>query len=226
MIFPLLTYAIKGVIWYQGESNAGRPVEYRELFPAMIRNWRDNWKQGDFPFLYVQLANYMKATDYPSESNWALLREAQHMALSVPNTGMAVAIDIGEWNDIHPLNKRDVGKRLALAARKIAYGENIVHSGPEFDSMYVDGKKIVLTFKNTGSGLTVKCERLNYFAIAGPDSNFVWADAIIKDNNIIVWSDDIDQPVAVRYAWADNPVSANLYNREGLPAIPFRTDSF
>jgi sialate O-acetylesterase len=226
MISPLLTYAIKGVIWYQGESNAGRPVEYLELFPAMIRDWRNNWNRGDFPFLYVQLANFMKATDYPSESNWAMLREAQHKTLSVPNTGMAVTIDIGEWNDIHPLNKRDVGKRLALAARKIAYGENIVHSGPEYDSMYVDGKKIVLTFKNTGSGLMVKGERLNYFAIAGPDSNFVWADAIIQGDRIIVWSDDIDQPVAVRYAWADNPESANLYNREGLPAIPFRTDSF
>jgi sialate O-acetylesterase len=226
MISPLLNYSIKGVIWYQGESNADRPVEYRRLFPAMIQDWRHNWNRGDFPFLFVQLANFMEAKDQPSESNWAMLREAQHRALSVSNTGMAVTIDIGEWNDIHPLNKKDVGKRLALGARKIAYGEDIVFSGPEYQSMHIDGNKIILNFTNTGSGLMVNGEELNQFAIAGPDSQFVWAHARIEDDKVIVWNDDVPDPIAVRYAWADNPEGANLYNKEGLPAIPFRTDDF
>ncbi len=226
MLSPLLRFAIKGVIWYQGESNTGRAVEYRELFPAMIMDWRRQWNRGDLPFLFVQLANFMEAKPQPSESDWAMLREAQHKTLSLPHTGMAVAIDIGEWNDIHPLNKKDVGKRLALSARKIAYGEDIVNAGPEFRSMHIEGNKIVLSFNNIGSGLTAKNGPLRQFAVAGEDARFVRANADIVNDRVIVWSDEISEPVAVRYAWADNPEGANLYNREGLPAVPFRTDDF
>jgi sialate O-acetylesterase len=227
MLAPLLQYPIRGVIWYQGESNAGRPVEYRYLFPALIQNWRSDWGQGDFPFLFVQLANYMEAKQDPSESNWARLREAQLLAARVPNTGMAVAIDIGEWNDIHPLNKKDVGVRLALAARKVAYDEDIVYSGPIYESMKVDGDSIIIAFKHSGSGLYAKGDApLKEFSIAGVDRHFVWANAVIRDTTVVVWSDEVANPVAVRYAWADNPEGANLYNMEGLPASPFRTDSW
>jgi sialate O-acetylesterase len=250
MLSPLLKYNIKGVIWYQGESNAGRPTEYREIFPALIRDWRAQWNQGDFPFLYVQLPNFMETKPLPSESNWALLREAQLKTLSVPNTGMAVAIDIGEWNDIHPLNKKDVGRRLALAAEKTAYGETrVTGSGPIYRSMKVDRSKIVLSFSEIGGGLAVKGGKaltglavkggkaltdlavkggkaLTGFAIAGSDSHFVFAHAVIRKNTVVVWHEKITHPIAVRYAWADNPAGANLYNKEGLPASPFRTDEW
>lgn len=227
MIAPLLNYRIKGVIWYQGESNAGRPQEYKTLFPALIQNWRALWKQGDFPFLFVQLANFMEARSEPCESDWAMLREAQLQTLFLPNTGMAVTIDIGEWNDIHPLNKKDVGKRLALAARKVAYEENVAHSGPVYESMKIEGDRIVLSFKNIGGGLVSKGgENLKHFAIAGADRQFAWAEAKIEGEKVIVWSDKVARPVAVRYAWADNPEGANLYNKEGLPASPFRTDDW
>jgi sialate O-acetylesterase len=228
MIAPMLNYSIKGVIWYQGESNAGRPVEYRTLFPAVITTWRQQWKQGDFPFLFVQLANYMQTKDQPGESSWAMTREAQLKTLSLPNTGMAVITDIGEWNDIHPLNKEDVGKRLALWAQKQAYGDKkVVYSGPLYQSMSVQGNKITLQFTSTGSGLMTKGGgELKYFAIAGADKKFVWAKAAIEGSRVVVWSDQIPQPVAVRYAWADNPEGANLYNKEGLPASSFRTDSW
>jgi sialate O-acetylesterase len=226
MIAPLLNYKIKGVIWYQGESNTGKPFEYQKLFPALIANWRQKWNQGDFPFLYVQLANFMEVKDQPCESNWAELREAQLKTLAVPNTAMAVTTDIGEWNDIHPLNKEDVGKRLALAAQKVAYGdEKVVYSGPIYQSMKIEGNKIILTFTNIGSGLIAKGGgELKYFAIAGADKKFVWAKAKIEGNKIVVWNDEVTNPVAVRYAWADNPEDANLYNKEGLPASSFRTD--
>ncbi len=226
MIAPLLNYTIKGVIWYQGESNAARPLEYQRLFPAVIADWREKWNQGDFPFLYVQLANFMEVNDQPTESSWAELREAQLKTLDVSNTGMAVAIDIGEWNDIHPLNKADVGKRLALAAQKVAYGDKkVVYSGPIYQSMRIDGNKIILTFTHIGSGLVVqRGDELKHFAIAGTDKKFVWAKAKIEGNKVVVWNDKITRPVAVRYAWADNPDSANLYNKQGLPASPFRTD--
>lgn len=226
MIAPLLHTTIKGVIWYQGESNTARPKEYRPLFTALIKDWRQKWGQGDFPFLYVQLANYLPAKPQPAESNWAELREAQLKTLAVPNTGMAVITDIGEWNDIHPLNKEDVGKRLALAADHIAYGNRkIVFSGPIYQSMKKEGNKIILSFMHTGSGLIAKGDSgLEGFAIAGNDKKFVWAKAIIAGNKIIVWNDIIVSPVAVRYAWADNPEGANLYNKEGLPASSFRTD--
>lgn len=228
MLSPLLNYNIKGVIWYQGESNAGRPEEYRTLLPALINDWRKNWELGDFPFVIAQLPNFTEAETQPSEHTWALMREAQLKTLSVSNTGLAVTIDIGEWNDVHPVNKKDVGKRLALAAQKIAYGNNeIVYSGPIYKSMEIQGNKIILSFTNTGSGLISKGgDILIYFSIAGDDKHFIWANAKIENDKIIVWNDNISNPVAVRYAWAGNPKGANLYNKEGLPASPFRTDDF
>ena len=226
MISPLLNYSMKGVIWYQGEANAKKPIEYRDLLPALIRDWRYKWNEGNFPFLFVQLPNYMETKNQPSESDWALIREAQLKTLSLSNTGMAVTIDIGEWNDIHPLNKKDVGKRLALAAQRVAYHDTtIVSSGPLYRSMKIHGNKIIITFTNIGSGLIAKDgKELKCFAIAGKDKKFIWAQARIEHNNIVVWNDKIKNPQAVRYAWADNPQGANLYNKEGLPASPFRTD--
>jgi sialate O-acetylesterase len=226
MIAPLLNYSIKGVIWYQGESNTGNPLEYQKLFPAMIADWRQKWNRGDFPFLYVQLANFMQAKDQPSESNWAQLREAQFKTLAVGNTGMAVITDIGEWNDIHPLNKEEVGRRLALAAQKLAYGDNnVVYSGPVYQSMKIEGNKVILSFTHIGGGLVAAGDgQLKYFAVAGADKKFVWAKAKIENDKEVVWNEQISNPVAVRYAWADNPQGANLYNKEGLPASSFRTD--
>jgi sialate O-acetylesterase len=228
MINLLLNYRMKGVIWYQGESNTGRSEEYNDLFSALIQDWRSHWNHGDFPFLFVQLPNFMESKKEPSESDWALLREAQLKTLSVPNTGMAVTIDIGEWNDIHPLNKKDVGKRLALAAQKVAYGnETIIYSGPLYQSMKIENRSVILTFNNIGSGLIAKGGRkIKCFTIAGTDKHFVWANAKIEKDKVIVWSDKVSDPVSVRYAWADNPEGANLYNKEGLPASPFRTDEF
>lgn len=226
MIAPLLPYTIKGVIWYQGESNVSRAVEHRTLFPALIQNWRNKWAQGNIPFLYVQLPNFNASQPLPSESAWAMFRESQSMALSHPNTGMAVAIDVGEWNDIHPLNKKDIGLRLARVAGHKVYGDKkLVYSGPMYKSMKVQGNKIILSFSHVGSGLKTKDGKpLQAFAIAGPDRQFVWAKAVIRKNTVEVWSEAIAAPVAVRYAWADNPEGANLYNAGGLPAIPFRTD--
>lgn len=228
MISPLTDFAIKGVIWYQGESNTDRPLEYASLFPALIKCWRTEWAQGDFPFLYVQLANYMEQQEYPTESDWALTRESQLKALTLPNTAMAVAIDLGVWNDIHPLNKKDVAKRLALSAQKTAYNEkDVVASGPLYKSMKIKGDSIILFFSDIGSGLMVKGGgSLKEFAIAGKDKKFVWAKASIKNNNVVVWSGNVKNPVAVRYAWADNPEDSNLYNKEGLPTSPFRTDNW
>jgi sialate O-acetylesterase len=225
MLAPLFNYSIKGVIWYQGESNADRPMEYRTLFPSMIADWRNQFNQGNFPFVFVQLANYMDAKPEPSESDWALLRESQYKTLQVPNTAMATLIDIGEANDIHPLNKKDVGYRLALAAKHLAYSEKeIIFSGPTYHSMQIEGNKIILTFDNIGSGIISQKGVLKQFAIAGIDKEFIWAHAKIQGDKIVVWSDSVKKPVAVRYAWADNPEGANLYNKEGLPAVPFRTD--
>ncbi|MDX2245529.1 MAG: sialate O-acetylesterase [Bacteroidia bacterium] len=227
MIAPLLPYVIKGVIWYQGESNVGRAEQYQTLFPAQIQNWRSKWNQGDFPFLFVQLPDFGDIKDQPSESGWAMLREAQVMSLSVPNTGMAVTIDVGEWNDIHPINKKDVGKRLALIAENKVYGDKtVIDSGPVFRAMKIKGNKAILSFDNTGSGLMAKeGESLKHFAIAGADKKFVWAEAEIKGRKVVVWNEQISLPVAVRYAWADAPQGINFYNKEGLPARPFRTDN-
>ena len=225
MVAPLINFPIKGILWYQGESNAGRPAEYANLLTALIADWRNKWKQPDAPFVYAQLPGFMDVDYLPSSTNWALLREAQLKALVVPNTAMTVNIDLGEWNDIHPDNKKDVGERMALAARKIAYGENIVHSGPLFQSAEMEGNKIIITFSNTGTGLVSKDGmELSEFAIAGADKKFVWAKAKIEGNTVVVWNDDLKNPLHVRYAWSDNPDNPNLFNKEDLPASPFRTD--
>ena len=226
MIAPLVPFGIRGAIWYQGESNAGNDAPlYRQLFGTMISDWRAQWGQGDFPFLFVQLANFMQREEQPSESSWAVLRETQLKTLQLKNTGMAVIIDIGDAADIHPKDKVNVGKRLSLAALKVAYGQrDVVYSGPIFDKMKIEGGKAVLTFKNTGGGLVSKTgETLKSFAIAGADRKFIWADAKIAGATVEVTSAQVAAPVAVRYAWGNNP-EASLFNKEGLPASPFRTD--
>ncbi|MEN3325052.1 sialate O-acetylesterase [Mariniflexile soesokkakense] len=226
MVAPLLNLKIKGALWYQGESNTRNPKEYAKTLPALIKDWRTNWNQGEFPFLIVQLTNFMESNSEPTESNWAQLRQSQLETLSVPNTGMAVTIDLGEWNDIHPLNKEDVGKRLALLARKLAYKENnITASSPVPSKTTFKENKIIISFNNVGSGLISNDgEALKEFAIAGEDKKFVWANAKIEGDKVVVWSDDIENPKYVRYAWADNPDNPNLYNKEGLPASPFETN--
>jgi sialate O-acetylesterase len=226
MISPLIPFAIRGAIWYQGESNAGRAHQYRTLFPALINDWRQHWNQGEFPFLFVQLANFLARMPHPAEDTWAELREAQLMTLALPNTGMAVIIDIGEAEDIHPKNKQDVGKRLALNALNSVYGQKIVFSGPIYKSMTLENDKIRLAFDHVNGGLmTPENAKLTGFAIAGEDKKFYWADAEIDGETIVVSGAQVTKPVAVRYAWAANP-DCNLYNTDGLPASPFRTDSW
>ena len=226
MIAPLLPYTIAGAIWYQGESNAGRAWQYRTLFPDMIKNWRRDWALGNFPFLLVQLAPYTKVLDQPAESDWAELREAQLLSTKVlPKAGMAVITDVGNPTNIHPTVKAPVGARLALAARAIAYGEKIVYSGPVYKKMKVKEGKAILSFENVGTGLEARDGELKGFAIAGEDRKFVWAKAEIENNQVVVSSEEVSQPVAVRYGWANCPV-VNLWNKNGLPATPFRTDDF
>jgi sialate O-acetylesterase len=227
MINPIIPYSMKGVIWYQGESNADRAKQYEKSFPLMITDWRKHWGQDDFPFYFVQLASY-NSNNGTSEkgSAWAELREAQTATLSLPNTGMAVTTDIGDPIDIHPRNKQDVGKRLAAIALLRTYGKNVVDSGPTFKSFDVKENKIVIHFDNIGSGLMVK-DKYGYlkgFEIAGSDQKFKYAKAEIQGNDIIVYHDDIRQPVAVRFGWADDASDNNLFNKEGFPAVPFRTD--
>lgn len=224
MVAPAILYTVKGFVWYQGEANTGKPQEYEELLRTLITDWRNKWHEGELPFLYAQLPNFMEVQYSPSESQWAELRENQRKALSVPNTGMAVTIDLGEWNDIHPLNKKDVGNRLALLAEKIAYGDkNIVASGPVCESAKSEGNKIILKFTNASDGLLSRGnDGISGFAVAGADKKFVWATVSIQGDQVIVWSDSITKPVYVRYAWADNPANLDLlYNKEGLPASPF-----
>jgi sialate O-acetylesterase len=232
MIHPLHQFPIRGILWYQGESNTSTEEEaydYRYLFSKLIKSWREQWGQGNFPFLFVQLANFMKTNKSPSESNWAILRESQSYALHFSNTGQAVIIDVGDSASIHPKDKRTVGYRLSLVARKIAYNEDIVFSGPTYKKHEIVGGKVIVTFENVGSGICSKGsskEKLHHFSIAGEDGLFIWAKAkIINRNKIIVWNEKIKHPKNVRYAWADNPSDANLYNLEGLPASPFRTDN-
>jgi sialate O-acetylesterase len=224
MVNPFLLVRAKGVIWYQGESNARRAYQYRSLMPLLIEDWRKRFGQ-DFSFYWVQLANFTAPRDTPGDSQWAELREAQTMALTVPKTGQAVIIDIGEARDIHPKNKQDVGKRLALNALAKDYGKSIVYSGPMFKSVDFAENHATIEFDYAG-GLNSKNEPLKQFQIAGADKKFVWANAKIDGTNVIVSSPSIKQPVAVRYAWADNPEGCNLYNAAGLPACPFRTDSW
>jgi sialate O-acetylesterase len=224
MIAPLIPYGIRGFVWYQGESNAGDAAAYAKLQPAMIADWRRKWGEGELPFLYVQLPGFGDYNYLPSESGWAALREVQLQCLSVPNTGMAVTIDVGDWNDLHPDRKKPVGDRLALAAERLAYGENIVYSGPLYKSAVFSGDSVTIGFTETGGGLiTNDGEAPQEFAIAGADKKFVWAHARIESDKVVVWSEEIKDPKYVRYAWADEPVNPNLYNAEGLPASPFET---
>jgi sialate O-acetylesterase len=229
MLNPIVNFGIRGALWYQGESNAGRAFQYRKAFPLMIQDWRRHFNQGNFPFYFVQLASF-NADNGTSEkgSSWAELREAQTMTLSLENTGMAVTTDIGEATDIHPRNKQDVGKRLAALALNRVYRQTMVDSGPTFQSFKVEDNKIRISFSNTGSGLSVK-DKYGYlkgFEIAASDQKFFYAKAWLEGNDVIVSCDSVLQPVAVRFAWADNPEDANLFNKEGLPAVPFRTDSW
>jgi len=245
MINPIIPYALEGVIWYQGEQDCGPPVDstageeaYRLVFQGLIADWRKKWGEGDFPFLFVQLASIGKPTPEPSPSGRALIRDAQFKTLNVPNTGMAVTIDIGDVNE-HPIDKVDVGHRLALIAEKMVFNKDIVYSGPLYKEMKMEGNHVRISFTNIGGGLLIgtsplaqssppaqqPADHLVGFAICGEDKHWVWADAKIDGNTVVVSSDKVPQPVAVRYAWADDP-QCNLYNKEGLPASPFRTDSF
>ena len=226
MVAPLMPYAIKGTIWYQGEANLGRAYEYRTIFPAMVRSWRKAWGQGDFAFLFVQLPNFGKRTGDPNErSSWPEMREAQTMALDLPHTAMAVRIDGPVDIDYHPKDKRPFGHRLALAALGPVYGQPIVYSGPTFESMTVEDSAVRVRFKHAGVGLVAKGGPLKGFAIAGADKDFHWADARIDGHTVVLTSDAVPKPVAVRYAYAANP-ACNLYNKEGLPGAPFRTDQW
>ena len=231
MIYPILNYKIKGAIWYQGESNSGKALQYRKLFPALIKDWRKAWN-ADFPFLFVQLANFkanpvLAAT--PWQSQWAELREAQTMTLSLPNTGMATAIDIGDPNDIHPKNKQDVGKRLSLLAMKITYEDKyVLPFSPQFEKMENEGLRVRIHFKETGTGLVVRGgQYVKNCMMAGPDKKFHHAKAYLEDNTVVVdCPKEVSSPTAVRYMWADNPEPCNLFTKEGLPALPFRTDDW
>jgi sialate O-acetylesterase len=236
MIAPLIPYALKGVIWYQGESNTNNPTEYQTLFPRLIADWREKWGQGDFPFLYVQLAKFNLS--WAGTTGWARVREVQLKSLAVPNTGMAVAFDVGDPNNIHPKDKLDVGLRLALVAEHVAYGQDVVYSGPIYDSMNVTGNSIALKFTQTGSGLVIgtapwnasgvvppSTDKLVGFQIAGDDQKWFPADAKIDGSTVVVSNSSVPHPVAVRYAWGNAP-DCNLYNKEALPASPFRTDDW
>lgn len=224
MIQPLANYNIKGIAWYQGESNIPKPEQYQELLTSLINVWRNDWQKPNLPFLYVQLANYSPTGIEPEISNWALLREAQMKTLKVQNTAMVVIHDIGEKGDLHPANKQDVGKRLALAAEKVAYHENIVYSGPIYQSIKIKENKAYVSFNHIGSGLMSKGEDLKQFSISADGKNFVIAKAKIIGKQVVVWTENIIKPLAVRYAWADDPEGANLYNKEGLPASSFKSN--
>jgi sialate O-acetylesterase len=224
MVAPVINYTIRGINWYQGETNTNAPGNYAEYLTALIADWRSKWNDTALPFAYVQLANFMEVQYLPMESNWAELRDEQRQVLQVSNTAMAVAIDLGEWNDIHPLNKKDVGERLALAQRHLSYGDDVVFSGPLYESSKVEGNNVVIKFSHVGGGLVAKGgDPLNYFEVAGEDGKYYSAKATIDGDKVIVWSDKVNSPRTARYAWADNPKGANLYNKEGLPASPFQT---
>ena len=248
MVAPLIPYAISGVIWYQGESNTGRSWQYRTVFPLLIKDWRNHWARGDFPFYFCQLANFKDKKAEPDESAWAELREAQSTALALPNTGQAVLIDLGESEDIHPRNKKEAGERLAAIALARDYGRDVPFSGPVFQSASFDSGRAVLRFDHTDGGLVAKPlpetfdvaseirktaplvrnspgSELEGFAVCGEDGKWFWAEARIKGDTVVVSSASVPSPTAVRYAWADNP-TCNLYNGAGFPAAPFRTDDF
>src|SRR5690606_11542641 len=227
MIYPIRNYRVRGAIWYQGETNAGRPQYYQTYLESLIRNWRELYQASELPFLIVQLPNYLEKSDGPQESGWAEIREAQLKATQeVPNTALAVAYDVGEWNDIHPLNKKDIAHRLFLGARTVSYGETLISSGPIYQDMKIEGDKIVLYFTEIGGGLRSRGGALLHFAIAGEDKKFVWAEAVIKGRTVVVHSEQVKKPVAARYGWSNNPEDANLENKEGLLVSPFRTDDW
>ncbi len=229
MLNPLIPFAFRGVIWYQGETNAGRAYQYRKAFPLMITDWRKRWNDGDFPFYFVQLASFNSANGNSNNgSTWAELREAQTKTLSLPNTGMAITTDIGNSSDIHPKNKQDVGKRLAAIALHNVYGENNVYSGPVYSGMKAEGNKAIITFTDTGGGLAVhdKYGYIKGFEIAGADKQFHYAKASISGNTVVVYNDTVSDPVAIRYGWTDDAGDDNLFNKEGFPAAPFRTDDW
>jgi sialate O-acetylesterase len=223
MIAPLQPFAIKGAIWYQGESNRGRAYQYRTLLPAMITSWRKAWGEGDFPFLIVQLPEYGKNTP-EGDSQWAELREAQWLtAKNLPNVGIAVAMGLGDPANIHPLKKQEVGRRLVLVAEKQVYGKDVIDSGPAYKSMKVDGDKVEVSFDSMGGGLEAQGGKIEGFTIAGDDHKFVPADAKIESDHVVVSAPGVPHPVAVRYGWANSP-TCTLYGKAGLPAAPFRTD--
>jgi sialate O-acetylesterase len=229
MIYPLIPYAIRGVLWYQGEANAGRAFQYRTAFPLMITDWRQHWSEGNFPFYFVQLASFNADNGNSDKgSTWAELREAQSHTLNLPGTGMSVTSDIGESNDIHPKNKKDVGLRLAAIALNNIYDKPMEYSGPVYESMNVQGNKVYLSFTHTGSGLMVK-DKYGYirgFEIAGSDHHFHYAKAFLENNKVVVFADEVASPISVHYAWSDDNGDANLYNFEDFPAVPFRTDQW
>lgn len=226
MVAPLARMNLKGIIWYQGENDAHRGMFYQTIFEGLIRDWRRQWRQDELPFLFVQLANYKERKAEPGDSQWAMVRAAQAAALRLPKTGMACAIDIGETENVHPKNKQDVGRRLALAALKMAYGRDVVFSGPTLKNMTANGRRAVLTFTHVGGGLKVRGDGpLKGFAVAGKDRKFVWSEARIEGKTVVVTSDTVDKIAAVRYGWSDNP-ECNLCNVDGLPAVPFRTDAW
>ncbi|RWY54277.1 sialate O-acetylesterase [Mucilaginibacter gilvus] len=226
MVSPVTRYAVKGFLWYQGETNTGASEGYGNLLKTLISDWRDKWHNAGLPFIYAQLANFGEVEYSPSESQWADVRQEQLSALTAPNTRMITLIDLGEWNDLHPLNKKDVGERFAIAAENLAYGESlVVPSGPIYQSAKINGNVVELTFTNIGGGLIARGDpMLSQFAIAGSDKKYVWATAVIENDNVVVHSDAVANPMYVRYAWADNPEAANLYNKEGLPASPFQAE--
>jgi sialate O-acetylesterase len=221
-----MEYRIRGALWYQGESNTQRAFQYRSLLPALIRGWRAGWKEGDFPFLIVQLPNQGRSAEF-ADSWWAELREAQlFTAKTVPNTGLAVTIDVGESGNLHPPRKQEIGERLARWALGTTYERKLVYSGPLYENMRVEGKEIRIHFQHAGSSrLEMKGEPPQGFTIAGTDKKFHRATARIDGTSIVVSSPEVEAPVAVRYAWADSP-ECNLFNKEGLPASPFRTDDW
>jgi sialate O-acetylesterase len=225
MIAPITPFAIRGVLWYQGETNALRAWDYQRLMTAMIQDWRRAWNRGDLPFLFVQLANFRPNPPAPGATWWAQVREAQRLTLALPNTAMASAIDIGNPLDIHPTNKQEVGRRLALAARAVAYGERVVHAGPLYDGMTIEGGRVRVRFQHAGGGLVLDAGKGSSFVVAGVDGVFKAATAVVDGETVVVSSPDVAAPVAVRYAWEDDPVTS-LRNKEGLPASPFRTDTY
>jgi sialate O-acetylesterase len=228
MIAPFADLGLKGFLWYQGEANASDAAKYKKSLPLLISDWRKQFNQGELPFIIAQLAGFGALTSNPVESNWAELREAQMATLAVPQTGLAVTIDVGNPYDVHPIYKQQVGERMAAEARRICYGENDLQTSPMYESMQIEGNKIRLKFKYAANGLKPKEGTLKGFAIAGEDKKFVWAKTKIEGNEVIVWQDGIDNPKTVRYAWAGSPVEsngANLYNQAGYPASPFRTDN-